>query len=391
MPDDVTLSLLAVVAVFVGSFVALVYQGAALYFAYQMPRLDPIPAPLSPPDPTAPLPKVSIIIAARNEAVDLPGCLDSLLAQDYADFEIIVVDGGSTDGTREVARARGPRVRVLEEPPLPPGWTGKNWACQAGAQVATGEWILFTDADVRHHPTALRATMAWALQQKADLVTLAPRVETVTFWEEVVLPFSVQMVLTHFRAPRMNRPHPRTALANGQYWLTTRAAYRSVGGHAAVKDVIVEDVAIARKYRDAGRTLRIAWAPNLIVTRMYRDRQEMWEGLLKTAHGVEFSAPRQFGLLLGLIAFFWLPLAVLPLGLLEGSVPLIGLGAFLWVALFGKHVGFARAIHCRARYGLLYPLAVGFFVGLLATSLYRGLRRQPLMWKGRTYAMRFES
>ncbi|MCI4322971.1 MAG: glycosyltransferase [Thermoplasmata archaeon] len=381
-----SLPLYVVILVLVGSAMALVYQGAALYFAYKMPRLDPIPSP----DPLAPQPKVSIVIAARNEAIDLPGCLDSLLAQDYANFEIIVVDGGSTDGTREVARSKGPRVRVLEEPPLPSGWVGKSWACQAGAEAATGEWILFTDADVRHDPTALRVTVAYALREKADLVTLAPRVETLSFWEEVVMPFSVQMVLTHFRAPQMNRPRPTTALANGQYWLTSRVAYEKIGGHASVKDVIVEDVAIARQYRDAGMTLRIAWAPDLIVTRMYRDRLEMWEGLLKTAHGVEFSAPRQFGLLLGLIAFFWLPLAVLPLGLLSGSLPVIAVGAFLWFALFGKHVAFAVAIQCRGQYGLLYPLAVGFFAALIATSLYRGLRRQPLTWKGRSYAMRFE-
>jgi hypothetical protein len=152
--------------------------------------------------------------------------------------------------------------------------------------------------------------------------------------------------------------------------------------------VVLEDVAIARRYRSAGRRLRIAWAPELAVTRMYRDRKEMFEGLLKNVHGSEYSGLRMPGFLVGLVGLFLLPLGLLPLALVAGNLVLLGLGAFLYVALFGKHIGFARASGAPPAYGLLYPLSVGFYVVLVATSLGRGWRRRPVVWKGRTYPVR---
>jgi chlorobactene glucosyltransferase len=374
-----------VALVLAGAAVAvLLFQGVALLFALEMPRLDP-----APPDRVArPRPLVSVVIAARNEEEDLPGTLDSLLAQDYPSLEIAVVEDGSTDGTRAVIDARSPRVRRVDPPPLPAGWVGKNWACWTGARATRGEWLLFLDADVRLHPAAVRTSMDWAEREKADLATIGPRVEMKGFWERVVLPFYVQMVLTYFRAPHVNRPDSKTAMANGQYWLTRRASYEQLGGHEAVRSVVLEDVSIARRFRAAGLRLRLAWAPTLAETRMYRDRRELFEGLLKNIHGESFSAARQVGFLLGLFGLFLLPLALLPFALGEGNLWLAGVGAFVYVALFGKHVLFARAVGGDPVSGLLYPLAVGFYLVLVATSLVRGVRRRPVVWKGRSYSLR---
>ncbi|MCI4360550.1 MAG: glycosyltransferase [Thermoplasmata archaeon] len=372
---EVVLLVLATVGV-------LLFQGVAIVLALRMPRLEPLP-----PGNGGRSARVSAIIAARNEENDLGPCLDSLIAQDYPDLEILVVDGGSTDGTREIARGRAPRVRLIEEPPLPDGWVGKNWACHVGAEAATGDLLLFTDADVRYHATAVRATVEWAEREHAALATLAPRIETVGFWEKVVMPFYAQMVLTYFRTPRVNRPDSRAAMANGQYLAVRREAYRAVGGHAAIRSAVLEDVRLAQGFRRARLPMRVAWAPELIATRMYRDRQEMFEGLLKNVHGPRFSAFRQVGFLAGLIGLFLLPLGLLPLGWVEGSIPLILAGALLWVALFGKHVAFARGFRCDPAYGLLFPLAVGFYVVLVSTSLVRGLARRPVVWKGREYPL----
>jgi hypothetical protein len=213
-------------------------------------------------------------------------------------------------------------------------------------------------------------------------------VETVGFWERLIMPFYTQMVLTYFRAPRANLDHSQAAIANGQCWLTPRASYERAGGHRAVRGYLLEDIRLAQNYRALGLRLRIAWAPELAVTRMYRDRHEMFEGLLKNIHGTEFSALRQMGFLLGLVALFWLPLAVLPLGLWTASPLVIGLGAGLVVALFGKHVGFAHAVGTPAVYGLLFPLAVGFYVDLVLSSIWHGVRGAPLRWKGRAYSSR---
>ena len=371
---------LVLLAISVG---VLLYQGFALLLAAQMPRLDPSP----PTTVRDALPTVSVIIAARNEEQDLPATLDDLLVQDYPGLEIIVVEDGSTDRTGAVIDARAPAVRRVDPPPLPDGWVGKSWACWNGARAATGEWFLFMDADVRTHPTAVRTTMEWALREHADLTTIAPQVEMRTFWERLVLPFYIQVVLTYFRTPHVNRPGSKTAMANGQYWLTTRTTYEAMGGHEAIRSIVLEDVAIARRYRAAGRAIRVAWAPRLAETRMYRNRKEMFEGLLKNIHGTEFSAARLVGSIAGLIGLFLLPLGLLPLGLLTGSLALTVMGGILYFALFGKHVVFARAVGSRAVYGLLFPIAVAYYVVLVATSLGRGLRGKPVAWKGRAYPM----
>lgn len=377
MPDAVLLAI-----VIAGSIAALLFQGIAIVLAYAMPRL----APLGPPERRE-RPSVSVVIAARNEEEDLPDCLDDLLAQDYPGLEILVVDGASTDRSRDVVRSRGDRVRLIEEPPLPDGWVGKSWGCHVGYTASHGTWILFTDADMRYHPSAVRAAVEWGEQEAADLVSLAAKIEMVGFWERVVLPFYTQVVLTYFRAPRVNRPESRAAVANGQFTLVRRTAYERVGGHAAVRAAILEDVRLAQEFRRAGLALRMAWASELLRTRMYRDRHEMFEGLLKNVHGTRFSALRQAMFLAGLVGFFWLPLVVLPVAVLWGLPALAAWGAFLYVALFGKHVGFAVGVGGRWWTGLLFPIAVGYYLVLVGTSLARGMRRRPLVWKGRAYPL----
>ncbi len=378
------LSELSEVGIAAGSAVVLLYQGWALWLAAEMPRLEPTTADGGPGS----FPRVSVVIAARDEELDLPQTLETALAQEYPDFEVVVVEGGSTDGTKAVIDARAPRVRRVEEPPLPAGWVGKSWACWTGARATDGEWILFLDADVRLHPAALRTAVAWAEREGAALASCASEIEMVGFWERTVLPFYIQMVLTYFRAPHVNRATSRAAMANGQFCLVRRSVYESLGGHEAIRSHLLEDVALARRFKSTGRTIRVAFAPHLVRTRMYRDRGEMFEGIRKTVYGTEFSATRQVGFLAGLVGMFWLPLAVLPLGLASGDYLVTAFGALLAFALFAKHVVFARAVGAPAAYGLLYPLAVGFYIVAILSSLRRGIGGGTVSWKRRTYPIR---
>lgn len=177
-------------------------------------------------------------------------------------------------------------------------------------------------------------------------------------------------------------------MANGQFLLVRREVYEQLGGHASIRGAVLEDVALAERFRAAGRSLRFAWAPDLASTRMYRGRAEMFEGLLKTVHGTEYSSAVQIGRFLGMIGLFLLPLGLLPLGWTVGSTALIVMGAALWVALFGKHVAFDRAVGVPAAYGLLYPVSVAYYLAVLATSIGRGSSRRPVHWKGRAYDIR---
>lgn len=375
------LPLWTVVLLLIGAVLVLLYQGVAIVFAYEMPKLLPDASPSSSAG-------LSVVIAARNEADDLGPTLDALLAQNVDLPEVVVVDGRSTDGTAAIARSRTPRVRTIEEPPLPEGWVGKNWACWNGSQATHGDWILFLDADVRLDPRAVSTVMHWARREEADLASIGTQIEMGSPWERIVMPFYVQMVLTHLRSPRVNRPRSSAAMANGQFLLVRRSAYEAVGGHAAVRDQIVEDVALAQRFRVQGCRMRLAYAPALARTRMYRNRKEMFEGLVKTVHGTQYSTATQLGRLVGLFGLFLLPLGLLPLGLLEGSVVLSAVGAFLYVALFGKHVAFARTTGAPALYGLLYPVAVAYYLRLVGRSILQGTRNRTVGWKGREYPLR---
>jgi chlorobactene glucosyltransferase len=365
------------------AIIVLVIQGVPLYLASLMPHLRGPSRPVV----ASPAPLVSVIVPARNEEEDLGACLDGLLAQSYPTLEILVVDGGSVDGTRRVAQVRQPRVALLEEPPLPEGWVGKSWACWNGALQARGEYLLFTDADVRPSPEAVWTAVDWAQRDRADLVTFGSHIEMVGVWEKIILPFYIQMVLTYFRTPRVNRAGSKAAMANGQFLLIRKSAYDETGGHRAIHDRVLEDVALAQRFRAAGKVLRVAWTPELVSTRMYRTRGDMYEGILKTVSGVRFSAARQVAFALGLVVFYWLPLSLLPIGVLTGSIGVAAVGALLWVALFGKHVAFNRAAKASAVYGLLFPAAVGYYLVLVLVALVRGLRGRPIEWKGRAYRL----
>ena len=370
--------------------VILVAQGLPVVLSLRMPRLEEEEATAT--EPPAELPTLSVIVPARNEEEDLRACLDSLERQDYrgrgGGLEVIVVDGGSSDGTATVARTHPMGARLLEEPPLPPGWVGKNWACQKGSEVARGSMLLFLDADVRLAPTTLRRAVRRAQKDRSTLLSLAAHIEMGSFWERVVMPLFTQFVLLYFVAPRVNRPDSSRAMANGQFMLFTRVGYQQLGGHSLVRGYVLEDVQLAREVKRRGLGLTLYWDPEGVSTRMYAHRAEMREGLLKNLHGTEFSAARQLGFLAALALLYFGPFVTLGLslaGLLPGVWAL--LSALLVVLTAGKQCAFQRALEGGkdGLFGLLYPVGIGYYLGLFASSLRRGLGDGSVDWKGRSY------
>jgi glycosyltransferase involved in cell wall biosynthesis len=225
-------------------------------------------------------PVVSVIIPARNEEANLRPCLESLVSQQGIAFEIIVVDDGSSDGTPTIAVSfQG--VRVIEPGPLPPGWSGKNNAVTAGARKAKGKWLLFTDADTVHNPGSLAAAVKEAEQYQADLLSYSPKQEVHGFWERAVMPVIFAELARKYPPSSNSENSTGLAAANGQYLLISRAAYDAVGGHAAVAQSLLEDVALAREVRNASMRIRFRYAPEAVHTRMYRGFAELREGWTK--------------------------------------------------------------------------------------------------------------
>src|SRR5450631_1669904 len=232
------------------------------------------------PETVASKPSVSVIVPARNEEACLGACLSSLLAQTGIDFEIIVVDDASTDRTREIARSF-PLVRVVDADPPLPGWTGKNNAMAAGATVARGEWLLFTDADTVHLPGSLTRAVAEASQQGAAMLSYSPAQEVRGFWENAVMPVIFAELAATYRPSLVSDPKSPAAAANGQYILITREAYDAIGGHAAVSNSLVEDVALARAVKASGRRIFFRFGGDAVRTRMYRSFAQLREGWTK--------------------------------------------------------------------------------------------------------------
>jgi chlorobactene glucosyltransferase len=247
---------------------------------------------------------VSILIPARDEERNIGGCFGSLIRQDYPDYEVLVLDDNSTDRTAEIVRGLGagnPRYRLITGQPLPEGWTGKNWACHQLSQAATGDWLVFTDADTIHAPGAITAIVAQAANERADLLSAWPRLVTVTLGEKLIIPVLHVVALGWFPIAfaRLLQAFPRFAAllpekmvracggANGQCILFRRAAYDRIGGHAAVRDHIVEDVALGREVArriPAGMCLRNCDAHPIMDCRMYRSFREVCDGFTKNAH-----------------------------------------------------------------------------------------------------------
>jgi glycosyltransferase involved in cell wall biosynthesis len=195
-------------------------------------------------------------------------------------LEVIVVNDGSTDRTREIAEST-PGVQVVDAGPPPVGWSGKVNAMLAGARVAQGAWLLFTDADTVHRPGSLARALAEARLQGAALLSYSPAQEVHGFWEKAVMPVIFAELAATYRPSEVSDPASAAAAANGQYLLISRAAYDAVGGHAAVATSWLEDVALARAVKDSGRKLWFRFGGDAVSTRMYRSFLELKEGWTK--------------------------------------------------------------------------------------------------------------
>lgn len=249
-------------------------------------------------------PRVSVLVPARNEALRIRACLESLVEQNYPSLEIVVLDDESQDATAEIVRAMGfipdagSNRRLLSGAPLPAGWTGKSWACHQLAEAASGQYLLFTDADTIHQPEAISSAMEAAQRFRADLLTLWPHQTAVTFAEKLIIPLLFVVAgsyLPHWlliwaqRVPwlaRMLGPIllARCSTAVGQFLLFRRERYVAMGGHRAVGGHLVEDIALAR---EIGKRIPEGWrlltcdGTRLVQCRMYASAGEIWEGFTK--------------------------------------------------------------------------------------------------------------
>ncbi len=347
-------------------------------------------------------PLVSVVVPARDEARNIAVCMSTVIASRYPRLELIVVDDQSTDGTLHVAQALARLspipVRVVQGQQLPNGWVGKPWACWQGAAFARGQLLAFTDADTRHDDELMDHAVGALAASGADLISLAPRQVMVGFWEKLLQPHVFALLWLRWRDPAaMQRTqNPRHVLAGGQFMLMRREAYDAIGGHAAVRSQIAEDVALGQRMAASGRTVQLAVADDLIETRMYHSLKEIIEGWSKNlASGARMAAPRWVApaapwLAAAFILLLWvLPPALLAATLLAPDATWHGAGPALlrWAAgATAAGLFFWTILRLRYRahpfYAPLFPIGATIVAWLFA----RGTLFAGVAWKGRVYA-----
>lgn len=333
-------------------------------------------------------PPVSVLVPARNEEVNIKNCVDSLLAQNYQNLEVIVIDDNSEDSTPSILGAYcDDRLTTLSGKPLPEGWVGKNYACDQLQAKASGEYLLFVDADTVLHPDCIGSAVKFAKEQSTDLLSVMPHEICLTFWEKAVIPMLYFAVTVFLPMPMIERSrNSKYAMGNGQFMFFRRDFYDSIGGHESLKNRIVEDVWLARRVKEFGGRALFADAKDIVSCRMYRGLDEIWRGFSKNVFaGISFSIT---GLSLILIAYFVLlviPAAALAVNLLSGTQSSYFLAASAAIPVVMRIL---QAVRFRQSilFSFLNPLSAMFIIAVGINSYFHIRHGKGAGWKGRQYA-----
>jgi glycosyltransferase involved in cell wall biosynthesis len=329
----------------------------------------------------AALERISAIVPARNEELSIATCIDSLLAQPDV-LEIIVVDDQSTDRTSQIVRERmssHAQIKLLDTGGVPDGWVGKNHAAAEGAQVATQAWLLFVDADAELLPGACVRAREIANAANAGLVSFSPEQITVKWYEKALIPFIYCRLAKRFSYKDVNDPKSRVAAANGQFLMIHRSVYDAIGGHASVAAEVLEDVAIAKRVKDAGYPMRFGSGAGLVRARMYRSFAAMWEGWKKNLYRLIGGTPTDFrdelSAITPIIPFLLILFGLrYPLAIVAGVLLLLVRQLSYGTELTRNRYPFRLIIY--------YVPALLLYASVLVAS-YRGYAKGKLAWKGR--------
>ena len=346
---------------------------------------------------------ISLIIPARNEARNIKRSVQGCLAQQGdRDVEVIVVDDGSSDATPDILAGLlrttsgypGRSMKVLQGRPLPAGWVGKCNACAHGASSATGDWLMFLDADTAPQPLLAEAMITNAVANDLDACSVWPFQELGTLGEKLVIPTFSHLVATVFPLTNLSNPEspPDLTAANGQCILVKRTVYESIGGHAAVKASLLEDVHLAQTLRRSGFRYCVVNAQEHLRVRMYQSFMEIVEGFTKNAYSGTTTNPARtlVGFVETCMTTLWPPvvflMSMIASYLFGGGVVIIAMMvSLIW---YGASLWFWRG-HLSVYYLLPGRLSVLMSVGLLmyfmiaARGQLRGAMGRGVTWKGR--------
>ena len=340
-------------------------------------------------------PMVSIIVPARNEGVAVSKCLQSLLSQDYDNYEVIAVDDSSTDNTFSIMSDLSKNNHTLTPikcPPRPDDWVGKNWACFQGYKKSTGEILLFTDADTVHRSDVLSSAINTMMHDKIDALTLVPKLLCQDIITKFTLPVLSVFLHSRYSPLRVNNPNNKIGYFFGSFYLISKTNYEKIGTHEKVRRELVEDGALGRIVKEQGMNLRLVRGENYVEALWARDPRSLWHALRRIIIPLHTEKKKSAMMITAFIFFILMePFLTLPLSLLYLSEnPLKGPLEIvcLWIIILILICAIVQS-----RFGLLQKsiYGLGFVLGctvitasfLMAAFSLKGNR--TVKWRDRSY------
>ena len=341
-------------------------------------------------------PKVSVILPARNEEKFIEKCLNSLVEQDYDDYEIIAINDSSNDSTGDIIKKyseKFPRVIFVDAKPKPDGWMGKNWACMEGYKRASGNLLLFTDADTVHTNSVISLAVSHLLSLELDALTVIPRMLCLDRITKITLPMISTFLHTRFSALRVNDTSKNTGYFFGSFFIMKKSTYDSIGTHESVKSELVEDGALGRKVKESDFKMRMVRGEHLIDAVWARDSFTLWNALKRLMIPLYLQNTRiAVASFFGVLFLLFMPFPILGYSVIFSSDSSLVLFVISCIAsslvYLGGMLDAVKGLDLKLRYSLFAP--VGSFIivcGFLA-GLIQAKSKSAVSWRGRTYHMK---
>ena len=343
-------------------------------------------------------PKVSIILPARNEEEFLPMCLETLTDQDYSNYEIIAIDDSSEDSTGKIIAnyaKQNSKIIHVKARPKPEGWMGKNWACMEGYKKATGELLLFTDADTRHSKNVISLAVSHLLSFNLDALTVIPKMISIDWWTKITLPMISTFLHTRFSALRVNDPTKKTGYFFGSFFIIKREKYEDVGTHASVKQEIIEDGALGKKVKDAGFKLKMVRGEHLVEAVWARDKSTLWNALKRLMIPLAIqSRGIAIGIFFAVLFLLFMPFPILAYSVilnfenLSNTMVLVSSIIASILIYIGAVIEVKKALYLKLRHAIFGPIgSIVVVLGFLA-GLFHAKKDSSVSWRGRHYTMK---
>ena len=343
-------------------------------------------------------PKVSIILPARNEEDFLAKCLDTLVKQDYPNYEIIVIDDSSQDNTGNIISDYAKnysKIIPVSARPKPEGWMGKNWACVEGYKKSTGDLLLFTDADTKHAKNVITLAVGHLEAYKLEALTVIPRMITLDFWTKITLPMISTFLHTRFSAIRVNDPTKKTGYFFGSFFIINKNTYQKVGTHEGVKQEIIEDGALGKKVKENGHKMKMVRGEKLIGAVWARDKITLWNALKRLMIPLSLQSQRiSVGIFFAVLFLLFVPFPVflISLNFAFESISYSLLFASSLVAstliYLGGIIEVKKGLDLRLIYSLFAPLGSLVVVLAFLSGLFQAKKDSAISWRGRSYSMK---